>query len=192
MEQLKYAIRQMIDITDTELNYLLAEVQVKQYNKKAAVSVPNTVPNHIYFINSGTLRLIITDNAGNEHTTHFAIENQFVADYSAFMLQQTSVYTLQAIEDTEVCIIPRAAIEWGYQNLKQGDRLGRLIAEYYFVYQDNRIKNMYARTPKERYDLMADIFPGIHNRAPQHMIASYLGITPIHLSRLKKQAAGKL
>ena len=70
--------------------------------------------------------------------------------------------------------------------MQEGNKLGRLIAEYYFVYQDNRIKNMIALSPKERYDSITEVFPDIHNRIPQHMIASYLGITPVHLSRLKK------
>jgi len=83
--------------------------------------------------------------------------------------------------------MPRSAIEWGYRELKQGDRLGRLIAEFYFIYQDNRINNQYIRSPKERYNSISQVFPNIHNRVPQHMIASYLGITPIHLSRLKKE-----
>ena len=69
--------------------------------------------------------------------------------------------------------------------MENGNKLGRLIAEFYFIYQDARINNAYIRTPKERYDLITDVFPGIHQRVPQHMIASYLGITPIHLSRLK-------
>jgi hypothetical protein len=70
--------------------------------------------------------------------------------------------------------------------LAQGEKLGRLVAEFYFLYHDHRIKNLYARTPKQRYDTLAEVFPNIHNRVPQHMIASYLGITPVHLSRLKK------
>lgn len=64
--------------------------------------------------------------------------------------------------------------------------MGRLVAEYYYIYQDDRIKNNYVRTPKQRYDSITEVFFNIHNRVPQHMIASYLGISPIHLSRLKK------
>jgi pectate lyase len=85
-----------------------------------------------------------------------------------------------------VIILPRKSIEWGYSNMQEGQKLGRLIAEFYFIYHDNRIKNLYARTPLERYNALAEVFPNIHNRVPQHMIASYLGITPVHLSRLKK------
>ena len=91
------------------------------------------------------------------------------------------------MEPTEVTVLPREAVEWGYQNLNQGEKLGRLIAEYYFTYLDKRIEHLYTLTPFERYDLMNQIFPNIHNRVPQHMVASYLGITPIHLSRIKKE-----
>lgn len=96
------------------------------------------------------------------------------------------MYTLQTLEETQVVVLPRAAIEWGYSNLKEGEKMGRLVAEYYYIYQDDRIKNNYVRTPKQRYDSISEVFPNIHNRVPQHMIASYLGISPIHLSRLKK------
>jgi hypothetical protein len=115
------------------------------------------------------------------------MENQFIADYSSFMTKEVSFQTIQALEDTDVVVLPRQAIEWGYANLKEGDRLGRFVAEYYFIYHDNRIKNLYVRTPKERYDSISKVFPDIHNRVPQHMITSYLGITPVHLSRLKKE-----
>ncbi len=192
MEQIKLAIQQIITISEAELDDFLTKTFIKTFKRQETLSRPDIIPNEIFFINQGMLRVIITDNEGIEHSIHFALENQFIADYSSFMLKQPSLYTLQAIEDTEVVVLPRAAIEWGYKNLKEGDKLGRLIAEYYFIYQDNRIKNIYARSPKERYDSITDVFPNIHNRVPQHMIASYLGITPVHLSRLKKTGSRKL
>ncbi len=192
MEPLRNAMRQMISVTDEELETFLSKCTVKTFKRLSALSKPCYVPNEIFFLQKGIIRVIITDSRGTEHTIHFAIENQFIADYSSFLLRQPSLYTLQALEETEAVVLPRAAIEWGYENMRQGDKLGRLVAEFYFIYQDNRVKNLYARSPKERYDSIADVFPNIHNRAPQHMIASYLGITPVHLSRLKKTAAGKI
>jgi signal-transduction protein with cAMP-binding, CBS, and nucleotidyltransferase domain len=186
MEAMAEVIRQMISISDQELNEFLDRISARTFKRQEILSRPDQIPHDIFFIVSGMIRVIITDNAGVEHTIHFALENQFIADYSSFMLKQPSLYSLQAIEDTKVIVLPRSAIEWGYENLKEGQKLGRLIAEFYFIYQDDRIKNMYARTPKERYDSISDVFPNIHNRVPQHMIASYLGITPVHLSRLKK------
>ncbi|WP_257574889.1 Crp/Fnr family transcriptional regulator [Hydrobacter penzbergensis] len=155
----------MIEISDKEFENFLSRCIVKKFKRYEVVSRPNIVPNEIFFVNKGLIRVIVTDKDGTEHSLHFALENQFIADYSAFMLKQPSLYTLQTEEETETVVMPRAAIEWGYKNLKQGDKLGRLIAE---------------------------VFPNIHDRVPQHMIASYLGITPIHLSRLKKASIKKI
>jgi signal-transduction protein with cAMP-binding, CBS, and nucleotidyltransferase domain len=192
MEQIKQAIKQLIHASEDELNALLCQCITKKCKRQEILSRPNAVQNEIFFINKGLIRVIISDNEGTEHTIHFALENQFIADYSHFIQKKPSIYTLQTVEETEVVILPRAAIEWGYANLTEGQKLGRLIAEFYFMYQDDRIKNMYARTPRQRYDSITDVFPNIHNRVPQHMIASYLGITPVHLSRLKKTESKKM
>jgi CRP-like cAMP-binding protein len=186
MEQIKEAIKSMISISGGELDDFLSQVITKTFRRQETISRPNAIPNEIFFINKGLIRVLITDNEGTEHTIHFALENQFIADYSNFIQRQPSLYSLQAVEETEVVVLPRSAIEWGYKYLTEGQKMGRLIAEFYFIYQDDRIKNMYARTPKQRYDSITEVFPNIHNRVPQHMIASYLGITPVHLSRLKK------
>lgn len=187
MKQLRHVIQQMIQVTEEELEGFLKDCYARSLKRKEVVSKPGLVPHEIFFIQQGLLRVIITGQGGTEHSIHFALENQFIADYSSFIRQQPSLYTLRAEEPTEVVVLPRSAIEWGYQHLAEGQKLGRLIAEFYFIYQDNRIKNLYARTPKERYDTLTEVFPNIHNRVPQRMIASYLGITPVHLSRLKKQ-----
>jgi CRP-like cAMP-binding protein len=192
MEQIKEIMKQMIHVSDKELNSFLSLAITKTFKRQEIISHPNVVPNEVFFIKKGIIRVLITDNEGNEHTIHFALENQFIADYSNFIQKKSSFYSLQTLEETEVIILPRAAIEWGYENLKDGQKMGRLIAEYYFIYQDDRIKNLYVRKPKQRYDNISEVFPNIHNRAPQHMIASYLGITSIHLSRLKKAAIQKL
>lgn len=186
MEQLRQVMRQMISVSEEELDNFLRSAATKTYKRQETLSKPEHIANEIFFINKGLIRVLITDNEGVEHTIHFALENQFIADYSNFIQKKPSIYSLQAVEETVVVAIPRAAIDWGYQHLTEGQKMGRLIAEFYFIYQDDRIKNMYARTPKQRYDGITDVFPNIHNRVPQHMIASYLGITAVHLSRLKK------
>ena len=192
MEQIRQVMKQMINVSEDELNDFLSGTITKTFKRQEIISRPNIIPNEIFFINKGIIRVLITDNEGTEHTIHFALENQFIADYSNFIQKQPSIYSLQTLEKTQVVVLPRSTIEWGYKNLKEGQKMGRLIAEYYFIYQDDRIKNNYVRTPKQRYDSITEVFPNIHNRVPQHMIASYLGITPIHLSRLKKAVIEKL
>lgn len=163
----------------------------KHFRKKTLISNSYQFTNEVYFIETGLIRVKIVDLEGTEHTTHFAMENQFIADYNSFLTGQKSRYQLEALEDSDVVVLPRKGIEWGYAHLKEGEKLGRLIAEYYFVYMDTRIQHQYTLSPIERYELMSQLFPNIHNRVPQHMIASYLGITPIHLSRIKSSMRRK-
>ena len=189
--QLRAAISAMIVISDAEMTGLLDACIVRQYKRRELLSQAGRVCGEIFFIHRGITRNVITDSQGVEHTTHFALENQFIADYASFLQQAPATYSLQALENTEVVVMPRAVIEWGYTHLAQGDRLGRLIAEYYFIYLDDRIKGLYQKAPAERYNHITELFPDIHNRVPQHMIASYLGITSVHLSRLKKSVRRK-
>jgi len=192
MEQIRQVMKQMINVSEDELDDFLSRTITKTFKRQETISRPNAIPNEIFFINKGLVRVLISDSEGTEHTIHFALENQFIADYSNFIQKQPSLCSLQTLEETEAVVLPRSAIEWGYKHLTEGQKMGRLVAEFYFIYQDDRIKNMYARTPRQRYDSITDVFPNIHNRVPQHMIASYLGITPVHLSRLKKALPGKL
>lgn len=177
----------MISISEEEELRFMELCFRKRFSKKSILSEDEKFIEEVYFIEKGILRVKIDDIEGKEHTTHFAIEKQFIADYNAFLTGTKSRYQLQALEDTHVIVLPKSAIQWGYNNLSEGEKLGRLIAEYYFVYLDTRIQHLYTLSPKERYDLMGEIFPNIHNRVPQHMIASYLGITPVHLSRIKRE-----
>jgi CRP-like cAMP-binding protein len=192
MDQLKTAIHRMITISEKEMKGLLKDCYQKIFQAKELLSRQGEVSNDIFFINRGITRSIIVDHLGEEHTIHFSLEHQFIADYSSFMLQTPALNSIQALEETDVVVMPRKAIEWGYVNLKQGDKMGRLIAEYYFIYFDHRLKNQYAFSATQRYENISQVFPNIHNRVPQHMIASYLGISPVHLSRLKKSNRKKI
>lgn len=187
MDLLENTIKNMIKVSRAESEKLMSFCYRRTFKKKSLLSDDDKFIDEVYFVEKGMLRVKILDLEGKEHTTHFAIENQFIADYNAFITHEKSRYQLEAMEDTEVIVLPRAAIEWGYKEMKEGEKLGRLIAEHYFVYLDTRIQHLYTLSPIERYQLMDKIFPDIHNRVPQHMIASYLGITPIHLSRIKKE-----
>ncbi len=186
MQALIRTIQQMISMSEEELRGMLKRCHVATFDKKEYLIEPGRVSNEVYFINSGLVRKTMSDWKGVEHTLHFGLEHQFLSEYTSFLQRSPSMHYIQALEPTEVVVIPRSAIEWCYENVEEGDRMGRLIAEHYFKYFSMRIYNSYAKTPSERYEMIEDIFPNIHNRVPQHMIASYLGITPVHLSRLKR------
>lgn len=176
----------MITLSDKEAEEFMKLCYRRKFKKKEILSEDERSIDEVYFIEHGLIRVKIFDLNGTEHTVHFAIENQFIADYRAFLTREKSRYLLEAMEDTEVIVLPKSGIDWGYKHMQEGEKLGRLIAEYYFTYLDRRIEHLYTLSPIQRYEQMNAIFPNIHNRVPQHMIASYLGITPIHLSRIKK------
>ena len=113
MHQLAAAIRRMIAISGEEMEGLLRPCFTKTFKKQEELSRPGPVPNDIFFINRGILQVIVVDKNGTEHTVHFAMENQFIADYSSFMLRQPALYTLRALEETETVVVPRSAIGWG-------------------------------------------------------------------------------
>lgn len=188
MDQLKFVISGMISIDDREFDSFFSKCHVTDFEPRALLSRQGEQCDSIFFIVEGLTRSLIEDHRGDDHTIHFSIENQFVSEYSSFLRKTPATNSIQALEKTRAVVMPRECIEWGYRNLQQGDRLGRLIAEYYFVYFDSRIKNQYLYSPAERYANITKVFPNIHNRVPQHMIASYLGVSPVHLSRLKKTA----
>lgn len=189
MEQLKAAMRTLIEATDEELAPMLRQCTRRAFTKKEIMAPAGAIPQEIFFICQGITRTVVVDREGAEHTVHFSLENQFIADYASFLQCVPAMQAIQALEAVEAIVLPRNAVAWGYANLKQGEKLGRLIAEYYFTYLDNRLNGSYVLSPRQRYDNITRIFPKIHNRVPQHMIASYLGITPVHLSRLKRAKA---
>ncbi|MCB0566778.1 MAG: cyclic nucleotide-binding domain-containing protein [Phaeodactylibacter sp.] len=113
----------MIKVSPGEMEDFLGACFLRKFRRKEILSQPFKVPQEIFFINSGIIRVAITDNKGTEHTVHFAMENQFIADYSCFMQKKPSLYSLEALEDIEVAVLPRSAIEWGYNN-------GRLLRNW--------------------------------------------------------------
>ncbi|WP_298505315.1 Crp/Fnr family transcriptional regulator [uncultured Maribacter sp.] len=181
-------IKSLINVDDNVLNESISRCTIKHFKKKETISKSGNTDRELFFIEDGFIRLFITDSKGKQHTTHFAIPNVFIADYTALASGLPAMYTLEAIEDTKMIVISNENLQYLYSNLKEGELLGRKILNQYFYYFDNRLQHFYTHTPQERFDLMNSIFPDIHNKVPQHMIASYINITSVHLSRLKKQA----
>lgn len=104
MEQIKQVISQMISISEVEMAGFLKFCTVKTFKKHEPLSKCGSFIHELFFINTGIARVTILDQSGTEHTTHFALENHFIADYASFILQQPSFYTLEALETTQVTV----------------------------------------------------------------------------------------
>ena len=142
------------------------------------------VADRLFFIHKGALRLFFFYE-GKDITFQFFFEGDFVASFDSLYKRKPSLFSLESIEQTEVFAIKR---EDFYSLMEQTPLLKReyeeKLIERFHVYQQlflSRIKN----TPQQRYEELLREYPGIIQRVPQHYIASYLGITPVSLSRIR-------
>jgi CRP-like cAMP-binding protein len=179
-------VNRFVEIDFNEWEVFSKHFEFRKYKKHDWLLLPGDSANDIYFINDGIVRVTIADSGGVEHTIDFAAEGQFIADYASYLRQTKANYGIQALSDVEIVVWTRSTVDWGYLHLSVGQQLGRRLAECYFLNHDDRIKAMYTLTSGERYAQIETSFPGILARVPQHMIASFLGVSPVHLSRLKK------
>lgn len=182
-------IQHYIEINDMEWEQCKSMFTVKRVKKKEIILSSGEVCREVCFVVKGLLRIYFMDQNDDEKTFHFSLENTFATDYQSFLKQSSADFYIQALENTTVLVITFEMLQLLYRNLKHGEKLGRLIAEDYFFVMNNKIKALYTQTPLQRYNTMNEAFPKILLRMPQHYIASYLNISPVHLSRLKYDRA---
>ena len=185
LKSIKKILSNYIDMSDDEWAQYSLDFRIKQFKKKAFLLKPGEISRDIFFVNEGLLRLFFINNDGEEKTFHFSLEHTFAAEYKSFLKKTPSIYGIQALEDTKVVLMSYDMLHNGYKILKNGEKLGRLIAEDYFFLFNDKIQSMYTKSLVKQYEEMNLRFPGILTRIPQHYLASYLNISPVHLSRLK-------
>ena len=178
-------ISNYIEISDEEWLLYSSMLKVREISKKTIILNEGSICKDVFFINKGAVRFYFIDNNGEEKTFHFALENTFATDYKSFLKEKPSSYSIQTLEDSEVVIMSLEMLLNGYKILKNGEKLGRLLAEDYFFMFNDKIQAIYTQTPLERYHNLTKKIPKIFQRVPQHLIASYLNISSVHLSRLK-------
>ena len=185
---IKKMIGSVIDIDSKEWAYYSAMFTIKEIRKKEVLLKADEICRNVYFVNKGLLRIFFTDKSGKESTFHFTQQYELATDYESLLQGTPSKYHIQALEDSQVVVWSAAMIADGYQKLRYGDRLARIITEKHFIAFSNKIQAMYTQTHMERYRQMNLRFPNILQKVPQHYIASYLNISPVHLSRLKSES----
>jgi CRP-like cAMP-binding protein len=174
-----------IDMNEAEWTLYSSMLGTKEFKKKDILLREGSACREVFFVNSGLLRVFFVDNEGEEKTFHFAPENTFATDYKSFLKEVPSNYSIQALEDTQVLIMSLEMVMAGYDKLRNGEKLGRLLAEDHFFLFNDKIQALYTQTPLKRYENLTTSFPNIYQRVPQHLIASFLNISSVHLSRLK-------
>ncbi|MFN3839572.1 MAG: Crp/Fnr family transcriptional regulator [Cyclobacteriaceae bacterium] len=146
------------------------------------------VCNHVSFINQGYFRCYnIVRNVDRTH--HFAFEFEYITDYCSFVTRKPSCDNIVAMEDAEILQIDYDSMHAAFEQYPVWQKFGRLIAEYVFVLTAFREQDLLFKTPEELYLQLLHEKPSILKRVPLKYIASYLGITPEALSRIRNRLA---
>ncbi len=146
--------------------------------------------NQVSFINKGLLRMFYVVD-GKEISTAFVPENNYLAQYDSFLTRQPSTGNIDALEDCELINLSYQNVQALYREKPVFQVFGRKVAEMLFLMVSSQSNSLLTQTPEERYKAVLDEEPFIVQRVPQYMIASYIGITPEHLSRLRRKMTTK-
>lgn len=143
---------------------------------------------YVGFIESGLLRYTVNHD-GDELTYSFGKETDFACSYESFLSQSAAVCAIQAIEPTQLQCISFDDLQQFYRDIREGERFGRLAIEQVFLQTIQQLTGLYTNTPEDRYRHFTYHFRDIQQRVPQYYVASYVGVKPQSLSRIRRRLA---
>lgn len=184
-------MQHLAPLTQTDWDLFEAGLKIVHIKKKDYWFTENQIVNLIAYINKGSMRIMINKD-GVEHTLHFGFADCFITDYYSFLNNVPTQRYFQALDDCELICFDKKTTEAGYDQSKNLERFGRKIAEFLFCSNVDITTALLTESPQERYEKIITLQPEMLNQVPQHMIASYLGITPVHLSRLRAKVGRKV
>jgi CRP-like cAMP-binding protein len=183
---LKY-ISDRVQITEAEAQIIKDKFHLRKLSKKDYfVSVGSTNFQQGYVV-GGALRVFYTDPKGNEHVMYFAFADWWVGDLAGFHFNEAATLSVQALEDSYILEVSKSDIEEMYLQVPALERLFRIMAQRTLAVLQKRFLLTISSHAEERYKELLQRHPGIEQIVAQHQIASYLGILPESLSRMKKK-----
>ena len=158
----------------------------KKLRKKQYLLQEGNVCKYMSFVEKGLLRSYNVDDKGLEHMIQFAWEGWWIADTYSFLSGDSAAYNIDAIEDTELLMITLAHFEEMTLKVPKMERYFRILFQNNIVSKERRLISSNTYSAEEKYIKLAETQPELIQRIPQNLIASYLGITPETLSRIRK------
>lgn len=181
-------IGEAVDLIGDERDRLRRHLRLRTLAKGETLVREGERCHEVAFVGHGVLRVYFLSD-GDDRTAYFVTEGHTVSDYESFLAGEPSKMNIEAIEDAVLVVLNREGMRWAYEELRHGERLGRLIAERLFVATHRRLASFYLDTAEARYRRLVDEHPGLVQRVPQHLIASYVGVRPQSLSRIRRRIA---
>jgi len=184
-------INSRVNLTDEEFNVCTKFFASKKLKKHQFLLNEGDVCRHIGFVNSGCLREYSIDSKGTEHIIQFAVEDWWISDLHSFLSGLPATYIIDALQDTEVLLLEKSAREKLLDSCPKMERFFRLLIEANHVATQQRITDTLSASAEQRYLKFINTYPKLLEQVPQSHIASYLGITPQSLSRIRKELSNK-
>ncbi len=180
------SIKSIVSLNEAEEAAFLRILEVKTLKKKELLLQEGKICNKITFVNNGCLRLFYNVE-GVENTIQFFFGDSWYTDYASFLTGRPTIENMQALEASEVVQFKKEDLYKLYETMPIFDRVGRIFAEnaYIAISQLNQMKTN--EEPEIRYKNLLKTRPELVHQIPQHYIASYLGIKPETLSRIRKR-----
>jgi CRP-like cAMP-binding protein len=186
INSLLYSIQNLITLSPAEIELVKSLFKEKVYKKGDFFLAEGQICKQVGFVAKGLMRYYINHD-GEEKTYAFSQENDYVCNYESFLPQSPSSKIIQALEDCDVLVISHADLQILYANIREGERFGRIAIETVFIQLLKDISSFYTETPELRYQRFIENHPDLQQRVSQYHIASFVGVKPQSLSRIRKR-----
>ncbi|PKV75935.1 Crp/Fnr family transcriptional regulator [Pontibacter ramchanderi] len=180
-----------VQLTEEEQEQIKTYLTLKKLRKKQYLLQEGDVCKVIAFVEKGALRAYSVDENSNEHIIQFGLEGWTISDLYSFLTGEPATYNIDALEDSELVIISKSAHEELLQTMPKYETFTRLNITGAYLAMQRRLTSIISASVEERYQDFINLYPHIAQRVPQHMIASYMGLTPETLSRIRKRISSK-
>jgi CRP-like cAMP-binding protein len=178
-------------LNEEEREELSGRFTERKIKRRGFILQQGDVCRHFTFVVSGCFKMYAVDQSSKEHNLQFAAENGWITDLNSFYAEKPSVAYIEALEPSVILQVRHADLLHLYTHYHKFDRNFRIIIEQKYIELQNRVLQNISSTAEERYLSFLEQNPGLANRLPNTQIASYLGITPEFLSKIRKGLAHK-
>ena len=188
MNKFRHYLEAIVDVEDADWNYFSSRLIKREFPKKSIFLNMGDIENYISFIEHGGVRLFIPkEDEEKDITFGFCLQNEFISAYDSFLTQEPSLYQLETLMDTTLWSISYADLQEVYKNTKIGNTMGRFASERLFLIKSKREQSLLNDTAEQRYINLFEERPEIIKQIPLKYIASYIGVTPQALSRIRRR-----
>lgn len=187
----KEYLQKKVAITDEQFGLISDKLKIRGFEKNEMILMKGEVSSHVYFVLEGLLRSYSIDSKGKTHIIQFAPEQWWLSERNGILFNEESEFFLDAIENTKAIVMPKDFINEAARIVPCMNDLNSSMLNNAIRFMQKRINMLLSATAEERYLNFIHLYPNLTLRVPQWMIASYLGITPESLSRVRKDLAHK-